>query len=163
MFLGLCLPALFSFTVNAATDLSTPLELKIDVSIVAEDGLSMRQLTISNIELFRNSKVGVTHISNDINKEHKSNFSLIYVTPSGSSTKTSPIYDVSYAFVSNTYNGKNEPLGYYATGAPHNLLIPKTKDSRVITYKINEVKLGAPFSKVKKSESGDSRISLQLQ
>ncbi|WP_010389809.1 hypothetical protein [Pseudoalteromonas undina] len=160
---SLCLSTLFSYTVNAATELTLPLELKIHVSILAGDAQSMRELTFDNIELFRNSKVGVTHISNDINKENESNFNLIYVTQAESSTPKSPVYDVAYTFVSNTYNGTNEALDYYATGAPHNLLIPKTTDSRVITYKVNGVKVGVPSSKSQKSEKGDSRISLQLQ
>lgn len=155
--MSLCLPALFSFSANAAVDLSSPLELKINLVIVAKGAQSMRELSFDNIELFRNSKVGVTHVNNN------HDFNLIYVTPSENSTPELPAYDVSYTFVSNTYNGKNDPLGYYSTGEPHNLLIPTTKDSNVITFKIHEVKLGTPSSKTKLIEGMDTRISLQLQ
>ena len=155
--MSFCLPTLFSFSTNAAVDLASPLELKINLAVIAKDAQSMRKLSFDNIELFRKSKVGVTHISNN------DDFNLIYVTPSENSTPELPMYDVSYTFISNTYNGNNTPLGYYSTGAPHNLLIPKTKDSNVITYKVNEVKLGTPSSKSKLVKGMDTRISLQIQ
>jgi hypothetical protein len=146
-----------TFPVFAESDLSPALELEMKLSVVSKDGQSMQKLSYSNIELFRNAKVGVTHIHSG------KDFILIHVSPSDESTPDSPVYDVNLTFIDKVYNGKNELSGHFTTDTTTNLLVPITKDSDVITYNIKQVKIGS-MSKRKFSENGsDTGLFLQLK
>ncbi|ELA8079172.1 hypothetical protein ACA877_004662 [Vibrio alginolyticus] len=137
---------------------SSALELEMNLVIVAKDGQSMQTLDIGNIELFRGAKVGTTHVNQG------KDFFLAYAVPADGSSIEKPKFDVSITLVSDVFDGKNESNGHVQTMEPHQIFVMTTKDSDVIEYQFDNVELGKPLSKTKKSSRGKStRINLQLK
>lgn len=139
---------------SAATDNNQPLELKMKFVVINQDGQSMTERDLSNIELFPKAKVGVTHLHQG---EH---FNLIYVSPSDDTSPENPKYDIKFTFIENVFTGKNQFSEHLSIGEPHNLLIPVTKDSDVVEYSFDSVSIGSQ-SNHKTSKNGQ-KTSLSI-
>lgn len=147
---------LFASMASAATDNNDPLELTIKLVVITQDGQSMTERTLSNMELFPKAKVGVTHL------HQGENFNLIYVSPSDDTSLESPKYDIKFTFIENVFTGENEFTEHLSIGEPHNLLIPLTKDSDIVEYSFDSVSIGSQ-SKHKKSKNGqDTSLVVDL-
>ncbi|PNH91324.1 hypothetical protein [Vibrio diazotrophicus] len=157
----LALVSVFFASMGLSADenlIKDPMELKMKVVMVPKSGQSMHTLGIGPIELFRNAKKGVTAFSYD------KDFTLVHVVKSKGSTSDLPTYDVMFTYVSNVFDGTNEPSGYIETMSPSKLIIVKTNESKILEYKFENVPLGTPIQQNKIGEDNlSSRVELEIQ
>ena len=160
-FSALLLLLAISMASCASPDEASPggnsLELSIVLSILADDAQSMREITFSNMHVFRQSTVGNTWVQRD------RDFRLIYVVPAEGNSPENPVYDINLTLIDHVYDGHNEMTSHVATDAPHRLLVPVTSKSDVIRYSLQGITVGERSARVISKKGKKTRLTLTLK